>query len=815
LHLLTACLSPLSFAATVDEPATSPIDNFDWVPYELLSPEQKQALRSGCTGMYVDPMADRLEQLRSSGELNTDLDQLPLVIEADASTMTDGEVAILSGDVRVSQGPREIGAEVMTYQIDTDQASLEGNVTIRQPGVVLRGSEAHMNGGNNTAEFNDASFVLHRQHLRGGAASVQQTEDKVIILRDGKFTSCEPGSNAWSLEGDEISLDAANNQGTGRNVVLRVADIPILYVPYISFPVGEERKSGLLFPSLSVSETNGVDIAQPYYWNIAPNLDATITPRLLFKRGAMLELETRHLSANWLSQYNGAYLANDRGGLNPELEDQINAGLISEAEAKPHQGKGRWMNHFEQIGGTDDAWYTRLDYTNVSDNDYFRDLGASSLSLQNTTHLNQSFEAGYMFQNWQLSSRLQNYQVLLYDVDDPYQRLPQIRMDGYYRWQGFGFELDNEYNHFTHNDKYWADGRPVITGHRLATDYRINWDRRASWGFFRPEIGVKSLNYELDDEALSFDADSSLGVAAAQGSIDTGLIFEHNSGRFLQTIEPRMFYVYRQYDDHSDLFNITDDGQSVNFDTSDRTFTYSQLYRDTRFSGGDRLDDTRRLTTGVTSRWYDNSTGEELFSASIGQIHYYDKRRITLDEAISNKATSEIAGEMRINLGSLGRFYTTALYDQESSKFSRGTAGMQYASSANETLVNIAYSYVRAGTSSASNQGLDQVDASFIAPINKQWYAMGRYNYDFGQSRELEVFFGLEYNDCCYRARVLARRWLDSNIAALSESNDALYDQGLFLEIQLKGLGSSGAKVDSLLEDSIYGYREREQLLQQ
>lgn len=783
---------------------------FDWYPLNTLTEKQIEQLKPGCQGLYVDPMRKVADALGDGAE---NLEQYPLEIEADQSLVSEGETAALEGNVEVSQGARRIHANKMTYEIPSDRATLEGDVTIRQPGVLIQGSEAKANGVDHSASFTDASFVLHAQHLRGGANEIRQTPDKVIELENGAFTSCEPGSNTWVLEGEEITIDSQAHQGTGRNIKLKIMDVPILWLPYITFPVGEERKSGFLFPSISVSERNGLDLAVPYYFNLAPNYDATVTPRYISKRGAMLEAEARQLSPSFSNLINIAFLTNDRSGRDPELDKQIEQGLISEAEAKPYAGENRWLTHFEQLGGSAENWFSEVDVSKASDIDYFRDLGTSSFALQNTTHLNQSLEGGYRFDHWDVSALTQDYQVLLYDVDDPYRRLPQIDVNGRYHEGNVGVQFLNQYTRFDHADDAWRDGRVIIKGQRLTTDYSASYTQRSTWGFFEPKVGVQSIHYQFNKNSIATTAESAPSVATAFGSLDTGLIFEHPGSGLLQTLEPRLYYLYRSYDSHEDLFDITDDGQSVNFDTTARTFSYSQLYRESRFSGGDRLEDANRMTLGLTSNWFSNDSGDEYLSVSLGQIFYFDDQKVSLDQSITTQEKSEFAGELRVRMGRWGRFLASSIYDGDRGEFTRGNAGVQVASANNQTLFNLAYSYIRSG--SAGSSGIDQIDGSFVTPITKQWAGMGRYNYDFSAERELETFIGLEYNDCCYRVRLLARRWLDSNIAAVTESDDALYDQGVFFELQLKGLGSSGAKVDSILEDSIFGYREREQHLNQ
>lgn len=789
----------------------SPPNAYDFVLSDQLTQAQRDALAPGCTGMYIDPLGN---QENAPPPENT-----PLVVEADDSVLTGAEKAELSGNVQISQGARSIRADKMTYSRNTEEAELAGGVTIRNPGMLIRGEKANMSTVRNQAAFENAIFVLHGQHIRGQADAIKQTSDSSIILEGGSITSCEPGGNAWSLSGSEIKIDNEKGQGTGKHITLKVGKVPVIYVPYIAFPLGEERQSGLLFPSISSSDNGGLDAAVPFYWNIAPNYDATITPRLISGRGAMLEVEGRHLSKTFYTEANIGFLPNDDGGQDKDLDTLVESGEITDTEAHPYRDQSRWITHFNQQGGgaSNGGWYSSIDFTKVSDQDYIRDIGATSFSELNQTFLDQRAELGYLFDNWTVSGLAQNRQVLLYDLDTPYRRAPQLNAIGHYSRGGLEFTLDNEIVRFDHAAEQWRNGDSIITGSRISTDYRAAYPIRGLWGFVKPEVGYKTLGYELQSDELNIGAKRSPMLGAAQASLDMSMTFEHRGGGLLQTIEPRVYYLYREYTDHSDLYNITSDMQNVNFDTSIRTFSYSQLFRDSRFGGRDRLDDANQTTVGLTSRWYSNDTGRELFSASVGQVFHNDDRRVGLNGGeLDTDQTSELAADVSVMIGPLSRFYINSIYDTESDEITRASSGVYYHSQDLATLVNLSYSYVRdyrqssiaAGTTEETD--IDQADFSIVTPINKQWSLMARYNYDFTQAQELETFLGFEYNDCCYRVRLLARKWLDSNIASLTDNQDLEHDQGIFFEIHFKGLGGSGAKVNSILEDSIRGYQERE-----
>ncbi|MFL0801802.1 MAG: LPS-assembly protein LptD [Agarilytica sp.] len=784
---------------------------FGWLKREQLPLSLQKDIPPGCNGIYIESS--------TAHDANTSaLDTLDLVVESNDASILDGNKATLEGDVVVSQGNRSISAGKMTYDREDDRATLEKSVTIRQPGMLIQGEYAEVSTTEHKASFNEATFVLKEQQVRGGARSVKQLSASKLELNEGHITSCEPGDEAWVLEGEQITVNSETNQGTGKNVKLKIGSVPVFYLPYITFPVGDERQTGFLFPSISSSDDGGLDIATPYYWNLAPNYDATLTPRFISSRGTMLEFETRYLN-EWIYTDTGiAFLPDDGGSEDKDLDKLIEDGEITEEEARPHKGSSRWLLQFEQQSSETKGWYTRADYTRVSDEDYFRDLGTSSLSVSNKTFLEQALEIGYQFEHWKLSSLAQTQQVLLLDIDAPYRKLPQIDIDGRYNFNDWILSVDNRFTQFKHRENR-AD---IITGKRFNTDYRLRWEKRFPWGFFTPEIGHKSLHYSLSENPLiTDDAERQFRLSTPQASIDLGLVFEHTGGAYTQTVEPRAYYLYRRYTDHSDLFSLGGlDGFDVNFDTSERTFAYGQLYRDSRFIGNDRLDDADQVTLGLTTRWVNNTTGRELFSASVGQIFHFRDRNVSLFDSMSDSETaenSEFAGELNINLGPRTQLFSNTIYDTETERVNRGSAGVYFSSDNAQKLFNISYSYLRDLNASdeddVASKDIDQLDLSFAYPAGGQWALMGRVNYDFQNDQELETFLGFEYNDCCYRFRILARRWLDSNIANLVVNKDAQYDQGIFFEVHFKGLGGSGAKVNSILNDGIFGYESREQNL--
>lgn len=805
---LPLCLVNPANAQEIENSEPADTATRDWVPLKHLNAAQKLQLHPGCGGMYVDPLAQQT--------MPEALEDAELIIESDSSLMENGQQFQIEGNVQVKHGPRSIGADKMAFDREAQTAELEGGVEIRNPGLLIRGDRAKLSTKSEEASFEQANFVMHEEHMRGSAESIEQDDKGVVTLRGGSITTCEPNNTTWRIVGEEIRLDQQERQGVARNVSLRVMEVPIMYLPWFSFPLGDERQSGFLVPAISSSESGGLDIAVPWYWNLAPNYDMTITPRLVSGRGAMLETENRYMNRYMDSGLKLAFLADDDGGADPDVDILIENGELTESQARPYTGNNRWLVEANQRAGLDDnrGWYSYLDASKVSDVDYFRDVGNESFSQSNQSYVDQLMQFGYLGEHWHLQTNVHERQRLLNDLEQPLRILPQINMNGHYYMGEYKLLMQNELTRFDHDDLVRSDGSPIVQGVRNYMDYRVSRSWRRSWAFVNGHAGYKYLAYELDDEGLQAGASSSPSVVAPQLGLDLGLIFERQSKHYLQTFEPRIFRFYRGYSDHNDFYGITDDGQNLNFDTTQRTLGFNQFFRDTRFTGHDRLDDANRSTIGLTSRWINNDTGRELMQVNLAQVLHYTTRKVSLDGQPESREQREIAVSAALSLGPLSRIFASSIYNTEENEVARASAGFNYASADQKFLANLGWSWVRDFQQQETNaRNLDQIDASLVMPLNEQWHLMGRYNYDVEESQHLETFLGVEYNSCCYRVRVLARRWLDSNIATLVEDEALRYDEGVFFEFHLKGLGGSGARVDTILRDSIPGYEERENKL--
>ncbi|GIX31565.1 MAG: LPS-assembly protein LptD [Porticoccaceae bacterium] len=790
--------TPTARAALAGEqPArVAPATPLDWVPAEQLPPELRSGLRASCRGRYLEPP-------RTHPDADRPPEEAPLRVSADESEARGG-VAILRGEVQAFQGFRQMRSDLATVDRARRRVHLEGQVTYREPGFLLVAREAEVDLAARGLAAQGVSFVFHESGSRGEAALLERPGgSEVLRVVEGRYTTCEPGRETWFLRAREVEIDTETLMATARGVRLEVGEVPILYAPWIRFPVSDRRATGLLFPSILTGNDNGLDYAQPIYLNLAPNYDATLTPRLIQERGAMAEAEFRHLSPTTYTVLSGGWLPDDRGGRNND---------------RSTRGRERWTAHLDHRGGAGRPWWTRLDYTDVSDPDYFRDIDSASLAVSSASHLNQELAFGYRWAHWDLALRAQRFETLILGGLEQYRQLPRIEANGAWRLGDTDLlvELRQHYTFFDHPE----DDRPgsgtaltrdvrgtAITGQRLRADWSLTWDRQWAFGFFRPRFTAKQLAYRLDDP-LAGHRDENPRVLVPVVSADAGLFFERGWGEgWLQTLEPRLFYVHAPFERQDDI---------PAFDTSELTFSYAQLFREDRFSGADRIGDTHKVTLGLTTRLLDPSSGVERLRASIGQSRYLDDRRVTLfaGPAELERESSDIAAELSGQVAPNWRLQSDLIASDDGDRINKGSIGLHYDDGAG-TLYNLGYRYTRRttlafGGDSPLRADIDQVDLSLVQPIGTSWALLGRYNYDLNSDQELEVFAGVEYTGCCFRVALIARRWVDRNDLLVPGAGDLKHNNGVFFEIQLRGLAGTGNRVASILRDGIYGYRERD-----
>lgn len=669
----------------------------------------------------------------------------------------DGQL-LLKGEVLIKQGERTLKTRDATYDSQSQSVSVEQDVEYSDPNLKVSGTSAHLDqaGG---ATFEGAKFELLDRNARGSAGRIQVTRDSQLKLRDVRYTTCPIGEEDWLLRAADIAIRQRAGIGLGRGVRLDFKGVPILYAPFISFPVGNERKSGFLFPTLGTSSRSGSSLAVPWYWNIAPNYDATLTPSWFSKRGGKLDSEFRYLSRFGRGTLDTEYLPEDR-----------------------EFGDARSYLHFADRSDFTDSLRLDLDAANASDSTWFEDfgLGPEGTSI---SFLNRSAHLTYLTEHWLAILRAQNFQT----IDDigiapeqrPHTLLPQMAVRAAFPDQLAGLTLgfDLEVANFEHN----YAGR-VATGWRADVTPEIRLPLRGAGVYLEPAASWRYTSYQLDDEALG--RDSSPDRVAPIMSVDGGLIFERLSGsrqQRLTTLEPRFMYLYVPYRNQDD-FPV--------FDTAAADLNLVQLFRTNRYVGADRLSDANQVSIGFTSRLLDAGTGKQFVSGTIGQAYYFDEPRIALPgEVLEDPEFSDIIAELDATAYGDWNVSMGVQWDPGETRSEKGDVQLQYKPE-HDRVMNLGYRFRRGG--------IEQVDGSVAWPIGSAWSAYARLVYSLEDETALDQFAGLEYRSCCWRIRAVARRYVSNRTGDM--------DTSFLLQLELNGLSSVGVGADAFLERSIRGY---------
>ncbi len=690
----------------------------------------------------------------------TFLEELPndriLQLEAGRvdARLGDQPTAELTDGVLVRNADRLAGADSARYRPEDLALVLEGNVRYEDSATQVASESAEFAYSTGRIRFDGAEFSLGSNNARGSATVVEINQDGRLELDDVSYTTCPPGDNDWLLEAGSIDLDTKTGVGTAKNIRMRFGGIPVLYSPYISFPISDARKTGILTPEIGSTGQSGNEFVLPFYWNIAPNYDATITPRLLTKRGLQLQTEFRYLTEMNDGVVQAEYLPDD-----------------SLVDTDRHQIR---LEHRTLFGN---GWRNLVNFREVSDSQYFEDLGGS-LSNSSITHLDRNLRFDYHSDTISLYGQVQDYQTIddaILPSDEPYRRLPQLLVQGRWpdRFLGLDLDVNGELVNF--------DRDVGVTGWRARVTPRLEWPiERPGW-FIRPAAAIDYTRYALNDTAPGAESEPSRSVPIS--SLDSGFVLERtltNSGR-IQTIEPRMLYVHIPHRDQDDL---------PLFDTIMPDLNLVQLFRKNRFVGGDRIGDTDQVSLGITSRILDVGTGKELVTATIGQTRYLSERAVALPTTMSiADETSDYIAEVRFLLYRNLNFDFGHQWGTGGSGTEKSQARLQYSPASNK-IVNLAYRYRR--------DALEQGDLSWFWPISRKWNFVGRYNFSFRDREVLEQFFGLEYESCCWGVRLVSRRFISRR--------DGTRDSSISLQLVLKGMASVGTRADRLLENGILGY---------
>lgn len=678
---------------------------------------------------------------------------------ADEATIDEHQgISTFSGDVLVQRAAQIVRTPVITYDRSADRLEAEGDFTLWDKHFIVSGRGIKLYA-KDRGRMQQADYWLLSRRARGHAEKVLKKSEDLVGLEGASYTTCDPDREVWRLDSERTILDNTTATGTASHVVIRLLGMPVFYTPYLSFPLNDARKSGFLFPNIGSSDETGTEFSLPYYWNLAPHYDATLTPRLMSRRGVLLKTAFRYLTPSAGGRMTVEYMPHDKAF-----------------------GGERASLHFEHRGPLKNRWYTDVNLNYTSDVRYFEELG-NNISVASTTHLERRADLLYLGAGWQALGRLQNFQTLIKDPQArPYERLPQLLFKTTLpEWnRRFNTALQAEFVSFD-RDTTVVPG-PIGQRFDLKTTFSFPW--RTPSTFVIPRLSLRYTRYDLEQTETNDTPDRGLFTF----STDSGLFLEREHHWFatdlIQTLEPRLFYRYTPYRDQGDI---------PLFDTARYDLSFGQLFREESYSGPDRIDDNHQLTTALTSRLLGSNTGIEHLRASIGQIHYFRDRRVTLPgESTATQTASNLIFEVGAQVAKYWEGTATLHWDPDTQNTERSLFRLRYQSD-QDHIVNLSYRL--------RDDLLEQTDLSWHWSLGSRWQLLGRWNYALPDEITLETFFGLEYSSCCWAIRGITRRYLNNE-------DGQSYLNGFFLQLELKGLGGIGKKADSFLEQRIPGYHD-------
>jgi len=717
-------------------------------------------------------------------------DSTPLDINSDYAEIFDNEIYSYVGNVEMSRADQRSVSNKASYDTISETLDLQGSVYYSEDELALHSESASLNLASDQARVREALFISPSTPLRGRAKTIYRESSSLSRYKGVAYTSCRPGNQDWVVHAAELKLNKTTGQGAAKNAWLEFKGTPVFYSPYLSFPIDDRRLSGFLAPSFGNTQRGGFRLETPYYWNIAPDFDATLRPRYLSNRGAILGGGFRYLTEMTAGTTDLEFMPND------SLRDNSRyfAAIKNNTQFTPHINSNFDLNY-------------------VSDKDYFSDLGNALSTATYSSFLVSQANLGYANKGVSLRGHVDNYQSIDKAITDeglPYRRLPQVNLNLNHSFDFMPLNtlMDAEYVYFQHDS--------VINGQRANFKPSVSFPLQTDSAFLTPKLSMQHTQYALNNPRGGVLASDSLSRTLPIFSADSGLYTEKDVNFFnrsyLHTLEPRLFYLYTPKTDQNDI---------PIFDTALTDFSFNSMFLENRFSGTDRVQDANQLTAALTTRLVDATSGKDKLKLSVGQIIYFQDRKVTLPGyPIETNPLSPLVAELNAGLTDHVSVSSGVQWDPHLNDIVRYNAGLHYVNEPGE-IVNLGYRYrkniIIPDPSGTRAFDIIQSDASFHWPVYDDWSVVGRWTYSLLNNSTQESFFGLEKENCCWRFRVIGRRWINSinlnqnpntpNVLPIVDAT-GISQTGVFFQIELKGLTGIGEKLDEFFENQIYGYRK-------
>jgi LPS-assembly protein len=715
-----------------------------------------------------------------------------------------------------------------------------GNVHVREPGKLLLARKATYIVKTKAIELNDVYYRLVRdatsivtvknpqtgrieKHVyqlsaHGSAQRVNRVKPYLTILKSASYTTCQPNCNTWQVKGSTVKFNTQSGRGQAWNARLYLHSIPVFYTPFFTFPINNKRHTGFLSPSYGHSERGGYKLTTPFYWNIAPNYDATITPNFIQKRGVFLQGLFRYLTPHNSGNIHVGFIPSDR-----EFKRFQKRAFIDWASAPTSQlnklkkaNDNRKSFTLEDTTTFNQHWSGDIKYNYVSDDYFIHDLSDNLIDSSENQLLRQA-RLYYLSNVWSFFGNLQAYQTLhrvdQTNISNQYTRLPQLQLIANFPNHPLGlyFGFNSEYTRFTFHRNPYTDTEHVIgmssrSSLRPYISLPFNWP----FAYVVPRAQLQMTQYDIQNPHYNFPYHPHVAIPIID--VNAGLYFDRNATLFhhnyQQTLEPVVYYLYAPYRKQNEI---------PYFDTDTQTFNYDFMFLDNRFTGIDRIGDANQITLGITTRFIDCDSGDEKASASIGRIYYFSDRKVQLPynptytiNQTDRRPNSSIASSATYHFNPIWSATGGLTWNPVLNMFDIRTLGVQYRPDTKHIL-NFDYTYQRQGDTlfyapaNSSQNDLKQTNISGYWQINKHWSIMGRWNYNWSHKHDQAFLYGIGYDSCCWAVRFAWAR----TFVSLDPNMHKEFDHTLYLELALKGLGTIASKdPSSTLTSSIAGYTD-------
>ncbi|MFZ4701578.1 MAG: LPS assembly protein LptD, partial [Candidatus Methylumidiphilus sp.] len=782
----------------------------NWAQSTDMTRQDEQRFSSILARMPANPWAlscgkNKYEWTLSPEFMLSDADEAlrrksPLQITSDQAEMVQGETSNYQGGTELVRADQRLYADFVTHNSKSGALNARGDVIYREKGLAFSSDTSFMKLNSDEGLLRNSQFILETVPARGTSRVTHIDSKTKSRYETVTYTTCPPGDQDWLLHATDVAIDKETGRGTAKNAWLEFKGVPFLYTPWMSFPVDNRRKSGLLAPYFGYSKLNGFDFTLPYYLNLAPNYDLTLMPRYLEKRGELLRSDFRYLSG----------IGKGRLFLDILPWDKI--------EQKT-RGQIGWIDSSRLM----DKLTSQVDLHLVSDTRYIQELG-NLLAINNTTFLRSfgtlNYGAGELFGGAYTAGLMVDYYQSLDETiiprNYPYRRMPQLSFTYSREIAGTGLQFQTTAEMTRFDQKY------LVNGERLNFRPKISYPFRDAAGYIIPSLALQHTSYFLQNTGAN--ESGTFTRTAPIFSLDSGAYFENEFSLFdspmQQTLEPRLFYLYvpkvaQPYNYNCVDANVTKTCQGLNFDSAEYDFNFYQLFRENRFAGVDRLSDANNITPALTTRLISQNSGLERLKLSAGKIFYFTDPTVVLNPfgtAPTPTNKDNIVGEAASMLSENWSLRSTTQWNPKYDRLDRQQVVLQY-NNFNNNLLNLSYRYRRDPYDGSVNpypdqysqRTINQTDISTRLPIGWGWFGIGRWQYDLVNNITVEAMAGLEKETCCWRFSLIGLRYL--NGAINTDPASAVPNNAIFFQFELKGLGRFGDQVDNLLLQNFSGYR--------